>query len=317
MKKFFTIFVLALLLAARIGGRALADTPTPTETQTETPAPLAGKTVVIDAGHGYNDSREVYYGGSYSWPGAAQYIEANRVLALAEETKRLLEEQGATVILTRETRAMVGSYARMCMMNTIALQFLRAQTVNPPAELLAELEYLTNILRGIIDEYDPVTDNNGPGAELYFDTPYDNTLKRKAHPDMKRIFDHSRKVKDLIFISIHTNATTASPTQTNGTVTYYMDNKFNKNYYSSYREKENARLANLLLQYVSTQTGLSNTGKNAVNDYFMIRELNVPAALIEVGFHTNWGDHRIMTDPAFSRKFAQGVLLAVLEFYNP
>ena len=295
---------------------------------------LAGKTIVLDAGHGYNPSRGVYYGGSYDWskqsqvayPGGKLYIEANRVLDFALETKRYLEASGATVILTRDGKNMVGSYVRTSVLNKLALEHLLAQTANPTSGLIADIADLTGILNAIIGEYVPATDDNGTAAATYHYTPYpsaSNKLpQREVHPRMGKIFDYERDVSDLIFISIHTNATATSPTASNGVVTYYMNNsfytnnKYSKTYYANYRENDNARLANLLLKNVSTQTGLRNTGRNAVNDFFMIREVNVPAALVEVGYHSNWNDYNILAGESCPAQVAYGILLAVQEYFN-
>ena len=59
--------------------------------------PLAGARIVLDAGH--SPKRTVPYDGAV---GPSGYLEYEATLALAEDLKPLLEQAGATVLLTRQ-----------------------------------------------------------------------------------------------------------------------------------------------------------------------------------------------------------------------
>ena len=61
---------------------------------------LAGKIVVVDAGHGGEDSGAVGYGGWY---------EKNSNLAIALRIQKLLSDQGAVVLMTRKTDTRFGN----------------------------------------------------------------------------------------------------------------------------------------------------------------------------------------------------------------
>lgn len=63
-------------------------------TSSESGQPLAGKIIVIDPGHGGSDPGTV---------GVGRTTEADNVLAIALDLKPMLEEAGATVIMTRQT----------------------------------------------------------------------------------------------------------------------------------------------------------------------------------------------------------------------
>lgn len=82
--------VLAVVSAAD-GGRFVAQSPCGNRV-TVFGAPLSGATVVLDPGHGGDEPGAV-------GPGGAKEKDVN--LAIAVETKRQLETQGATVVLTR------------------------------------------------------------------------------------------------------------------------------------------------------------------------------------------------------------------------
>ncbi|MGQ0433167.1 MAG: N-acetylmuramoyl-L-alanine amidase family protein [Microthrixaceae bacterium] len=82
--------VLAVLSTAE-GGRFVARSPCGNEV-TVPGSPLSGATVVLDPGHGGDEPGAV-------GPGGATEKDVN--LAIALETKRQLEAQGATVVLTR------------------------------------------------------------------------------------------------------------------------------------------------------------------------------------------------------------------------
>ncbi len=73
---------------------------------------LAGKTVVVDAGHGGTDT------GAHGGRGVAVY-EKNLTLAFALKLRTALEAMGAEVVMTRDSDATVALYDRPALANSI------------------------------------------------------------------------------------------------------------------------------------------------------------------------------------------------------
>ncbi len=102
MRLFRHIFVKKILFPLSLCGISLLvlmlvaqrESVTPVETETSA-LPLTGITILVDAGHGGYD------GGSRAKDSLIWEKEIN--LAVALETKKALEAQGATVLMTRET----------------------------------------------------------------------------------------------------------------------------------------------------------------------------------------------------------------------
>ena len=83
--------VVLAVLAASDDGRFVAESPCGNRVTVDG-APLSGATVVLDPGHGGDEPGAV-------GPGGTKEKDVN--LAIAVETKRQIEEHGATVVLTR------------------------------------------------------------------------------------------------------------------------------------------------------------------------------------------------------------------------
>lgn len=328
-KKIFTIsaaVVLALLLA-RFTVFALAQNGA-LQPKSDT---LKGKTVFLDAGHGKGS------GGAY-----ALYKEHRHMLLYANAVKACLERSGATVVMTRNTAEDVDNYARSAMINArtmgILLAFEEAERESLAAELalqptntlpdndiaktqalleqkdntVAELKELIAAMESVIEQ--PKL------AGKYFLCPYSTANGRPVSPELERIFEYQKdeRLKDVIFISLHSNATgdlNARTHGTNGTVAYYMDNAMNTAYYTGYQEEKNALLSRLLLSYVAAGGNFKEKAL-LVNDFYMVRETNIPSALVEIAFHTNTGDRLKLTSPLTRLQVARGVVRAVREYFN-
>lgn len=69
---------------------------------------LAGKTIVIDPGHGGSDPGTIGHGGTF---------EKDVIMAIAQQVVRLLRDAGATVLMTREDDVRIDLYVRAEMAN--------------------------------------------------------------------------------------------------------------------------------------------------------------------------------------------------------
>lgn len=283
----------------------------------ETPKqPLEGKVVLLDAGHGQNPVTGSYLGGITKREDGSYYYEANIVLDIVLRAKEKLEEAGATVLLSRSDTDMVGNYVRMAWVHQHCLSRLMEQTDED--DLLSEYERLYGIMEQVKEEYVPETDKSGKTATVYFDTPYDYDMERVIHPDLLKLFtwEADALFSDTVFLSVHTNASDTN-SERRGIVVYCMDNEFNATYCTAYQEERNALLGEAMLDCLDAASDLSNQRESiSINDYFMIREHNLPAALLELGYHSNASDRRILESESGRDDLAEGILNGVIAYFS-
>lgn len=101
-----------------------------------------------------------------------------------------------------------------------------------------------------------------------------------------------------LFLSIHANA---FKPETRGTETYY---------YSSQSEQ----LAKTIHRYLLEATGFPDRGTKKAG-YYVIKNTNMPSALIEIGFLTNAAENNQMLNPEFQKRVAQALGKAINEYY--
>jgi len=259
---------------------------------------LEGRVIILDPGHGEENPNvwEDYY--EHVW-----------MLVLAEKLKPMLEARGAKVLLTRTNDNDVPLSVRCALINLWTLQELRDEDRID----IREIERLIRVMQSIID--DPETNES-----IYFNTPFDYTYERQIHPDTERIFEYQNDpiIKDrFLMISLHSNATPKPINTTrNGVDIYHISNDLenNINYYDRYSNVwQNAYLANLLMGDIC-RLGFT---RQEVQDYyyFMLREHNIPAVLVENGFHTNAADRARLMDDAFLDKLAAAYTGAILYYF--
>lgn len=227
--------------------------------------------------------------------------------------------------MTRTDSTNVDNYARVSMANRYALQVLKKQkqqeydSLSKSAaasdakltELQEELDELTRLMKVMQSVID-----NPNLADTYYLSPYAEAFGRSVHKDLKRIFELEKdaSLNNMIYLSIHSNATGDGGTSANGTVTFYMDNAQNQAYYTGYQAAKNKKLATALCNEVVAAGGYQKRGVK-VNDYFMVREVNIPAALLEIGFHTNAEDRARLMDTAVQKRVANAVAYAVIDYF--
>jgi len=292
LKKTISFIIAALLMAAI----AAAPAGVVSEAADGT---LAGRTVILDAGHGLGSSN-VYEG----------YDEQVAMLKLALKIKPLLESSGAKVLLTRPDEKNVSVYARTAKINIWALQAVKAAR---PGEA-GEIDRLIKIMQSIID--DPETN-----AAIYMNYPFDYEYQRKIHPDLKKVFEyegHAAVRDNFLMVSLHSNATgTPINTSVNGANAFYMANSHEciANYYTGYSyEKQNKNIAHKILDNLA-KIGINKRGAEDAC-YVMVREHNIPAVLVENGFHTNAADRAKLLDDKFLDKLAAAYADAILDYFS-
>lgn len=273
---------------------------------------LRGKTVFLDAGHGKGNPN-----------GEEGYFEHEGNLTIALLVKKNLERCGADVIMTRPDENDIDSYARMSIINLNVLQkiqneYIKKLNVAVDEEEIDELQADIDELQELIAVMQSVIDAPELSPE-YYNSPWN--INKEISSELKRIFEYEAceyVQKNMLFLSIHANAASGSNYQTaNGTVTYYLHNEFkdNQKYYTDYAFADQSKtFAELIQQEVVSAGGFRSCGI-AVNNFFMLREQNIPAALLEVAFFTNPSDRAKLQSEAYQKRIASGITFSIQEYF--
>lgn len=104
-----------------------------------------------------------------------------------------------------------------------------------------------------------------------------------------------------IFLSIHANASVSR--DADGTATYF----YQKTRYDSL-------LARCLQAGMMQVNGLKDRGSFPAN-FYVIKRTIMPAALVEMAFLSNPGEERLLNDPQFQQKVAEGIVRGMDNFF--
>jgi len=240
------------------------------------------------------------------------------MLILSLKIKPLLEEHGATVYLTRPTYRFVPLSTRTALANIWSLEALKISTGQQQIdeELLinemAEIDRLIGVMRSVIE-------NPREYADVYFNTPFSPT--KPMHPDLKRIFElQSNPIigESFLFISLHSNATPLPTDRSvHGADVYHVSNQHRRlsRYYSNYSfVDDSARFGRILLDHIHDVGIQRRTVAHA--NFFVVREQNLPAVLVENGHHTNLRDRANLMNDLFQDNLALAYLNAIIIYFN-
>ena len=118
----------------------------------------------------------------------------------------------------------------------------------------------------------------------------------------------ANKLNADLFISVHNNASsTGKFNDENGTMVLYSQGEPND---------VSKRFAEICLKNVTEMTGSKRLGLVKGNDIYVVRESEVPVALIEVGFMTNTKELDNLCSASYQYKIAQGIYNAILEAFE-
>lgn len=126
-----------------------------------------------------------------------------------------------------------------------------------------------------------------------------------TYPSLEDRVAFAKKNNGEIFISIHANS--ASPSA-NGTETYYSKS-------ANDNEKEDYALAKFINDEIVKNAKMNNRGVKR-EDFYVIRNLYIPAVLIELGFVTNSADREKLTNDAYVDVFAQSIYNGITKYYS-
>lgn len=109
-----------------------------------------------------------------------------------------------------------------------------------------------------------------------------------------------------IFISIHQNAYEGE--KASGMETWYS---------SEASGKDSSRLAKLLHNYLIEETDASDRGLQEDEELKVIREVKMPACLVETGFLSNKAERELLTDEAYQEKIVEGIAEGIELYFHP
>ena len=266
---------------------------------------LRGRVIVLDAGHCDNTGGAI-----------AGYREGVRMLYLAKLMRDELESRGATVLMTRDSGDDLHNTLRVAMMNLWSLEAIVYDRHSSGQFHSAELSELA----GLIDTLNRIISNRRRYAQVYMNHPFDQYLMTRIHPTWRRVleFQSDPVIRyNWLAISLHSNASYPFDESRNGAIVFYSSNTnpMSRFYFANYSHEYNMRLfGNMLLSEIA-QTGIRRNRLRS-SSYMFIRETNLPAVLVENGFHTNPGDRALLSCNIFMQRLAVAYADTIEEYFR-
>ena len=152
----------------------------------------------------------------------------------------------------------------------------------------------------IVLELKKLLDENGRNLGVYY------TRTEDINPTFEQRAQLGGKVRANFFISVHSNSTTdGQMSDYNGTEVMYDEEKDGEGFSSKH-------LAEICLEEITGSMGSKNNGLTHGNGIYIIRNNEVPAALIEVGFMTNQAELNKLNSAEYQKLAAQGIYNAIM-----
>ncbi|MEK4146693.1 N-acetylmuramoyl-L-alanine amidase [Robertmurraya sp. FSL W8-0741] len=159
-----------------------------------------------------------------------------------------------------------------------------------------------------LKEKDVVLDTSLKVKALLDKTPFKLTMTRETdvYPTLAKRVEIAKAAKGNIFVSIHANKFNGAA---NGTETYYYSAATNP--YVADSKLLATKIQNRLL----AAWNLRNRDVKKGN-FHVIRENNMPAVLVEMGFIDNEKDVEKLKSPEWRQKAAEAIFYGILDFYK-
>lgn len=301
------------------GGNAAVDTSR-LDFSKDSGKPLSGKLILLDPGHGGQDSGCVY---PTSDP---TYIESRINLDIAEKTKSALEDLGATVVLLRSDDSWISLYNRISKAHLYSIQYADQMGLDTLTD--ADKSRIIDELTDTISVNSDTVDSGGMGI----------MAGTGVGTDLSLLMNLESGLDSVLYLSVHINSNQYS--DLHGTQIYYVtddsvitsennmiasDSTLSGNpdfpvrdpYYGRDNER-NAALAECLYQSITASAPEmeSNAGSTNEDNYAVLREHNLTGALIEVGFITNKSDRAYLTDDQVTDRISLGIANGCVNFFS-
>ena len=286
----------------------------------DTGKPLSGKLILLDPGHGGQDSGCVYPASDPT------YIESTINLSIAKKTKSALEDLGATVVLLRSDDAWISLYNRISKAHLYSIQYADQMGVNTLSE--NDKSRIIGELSDTISVNTDTVDSGGMGI----------MAGTGVGADLALLMNLEANLDDVLYLSVHINSN--QYTDLHGTQIYYVtddsvirsednlvanDSTLSNNpdfpvrepYYGRDNER-NAALAECLYQSITASAPEMESNAGSINEdnYAVLREHNLTGALIEVGFITNKSDRGYLTDDQVTDNISLGIANGCVNFFS-
>ena len=138
------------------------------------------------------------------------------------------------------------------------------------------------------------------GVHVYMTRSVDTNVTLESRVNL------ANSVKADAFISVHCNSARYKNQTYSGTQLLFNDQD---------ESKASLELAKLCMEGVTQYFGSERLITRAGNDIYIVRNSNVPVALVEVGFLSNKDELAKLTNPEYQKKAAQGLASAVSKAY--
>lgn len=125
-------------------------------------------------------------------------------------------------------------------------------------------------------------------------------------PTLEERVAFAKKNYGEMFVSIHVNSATSE--SANGTETFYSIS-------GNDNETEDAKLAKYINNQIVSNASMRDRGVKRA-DYYVIRNVIMPAVLIELGFISNRSDLAKLKDSKYVNIYAQSIYNGVVRYYN-
>lgn len=127
------------------------------------------------------------------------------------------------------------------------------------------------------------------------------TRKDDTFINIHKRAEAANKKNARVFVSIHCNSLEKG--QADGIETYYAESK----------ETDSQALAKAIQTNASEKTKALDRGVKT-EDYVVVKETGMPAALIEVGFLSDANERELLQQEEYQQKLAEGIAAGVLEY---
>jgi len=131
------------------------------------------------------------------------------------------------------------------------------------------------------------------------------TRGEDSYVSLKDRTDYANKEKCDIFVSAHENSAAKKKRIAHGTETFWHTKG----------DSNDKKLATELQTNIVAAIGLTDRGVKQAN-YAVLRESDMPSALIETAFISNPDEEALLKDPAFQKKVAMAVTKGILGYFG-